>query len=205
MLRIAACAALGIPQAPFCLRLWSCGCFPHPKHPRNTEIHQAASTPQLYYSDKTNIVKYQENLSANLPKISKGRLTGAPLVLRTLSCRKVSTRTCQSHFASRPCLWQEQHSLLCFLPVLQAGSVLQGAAKEWGQLQLLLQDGWAQSAATPPMQPPWNREVTPSKLPADICLSHLKCHSHISTTPHCLLEAALWLAQSQESACPAQD
>lgn len=42
---------------------------PPSRHPRNTEIYQAASTPQLYCSDKTNVMKYQENLSANLPKI----------------------------------------------------------------------------------------------------------------------------------------
>lgn len=70
MLRIAACAALGVPQALFCLRALEVWLFPpHAKHPRSTEIHQAASTSQLYYSDKTNIMNYQENLSANLPTI----------------------------------------------------------------------------------------------------------------------------------------
>lgn len=32
-------------------------------------MYQAASTFHLYYSDMTNIMKYQENLSANLPKM----------------------------------------------------------------------------------------------------------------------------------------
>lgn len=165
MLRLAACAAPGVPQAFFCLRaLWRCGRFP----PTQASQEYRGVSGSLYIAaillrqDKHNQIS-GELISPQLTFLkecrSKGQLSGASPIPWTTETDKASTRTCQSHFASSPCLWQEQHYPLHFLSSLKEGSVFQRTGKKQGQFQLLpllLQDRSIQSANHCQQHPPRN-------------------------------------------------